>query len=151
MQNQGIMQPENMGASGINTVAEAKCIFKVCHRLISQALKHCNNQCATFRQYTDNYNQQYNALMSVMAGRKNHQGATASYSAISRSQLHVKIRHSIYGGMMKVTANGKTFTFLMVRARKILDLPLMSILLDSLFSNKLSTRIAMNQHVKNHH
>lgn len=66
-----LQQPETWGHPVSTPLQKQRCIFKVCHRLISQALKHCNNQCATFSNIptitTSNI-----TLMSVMEGR-NHQ------------------------------------------------------------------------------
>ncbi|WP_370610234.1 DNA transfer protein [Escherichia coli] len=43
-----LQQPETWGHPVSTPLQKQRCIFKVCHRLISQALKHCNNQCETF-------------------------------------------------------------------------------------------------------
>lgn len=72
MQNQGLQQPEIWGHLASTPKQRPIGIFRVCQSLISQVLKRCNNQCATFSNIptitTSNI-----TLMLVMAGR-NHQG-----------------------------------------------------------------------------
>lgn len=49
MQNQGVAAARDMGASGINTVAEAKMYFQGCRRLTIQARRLCSSRFVRFR------------------------------------------------------------------------------------------------------
>ncbi|MDA3131684.1 phage DNA ejection protein [Atlantibacter subterraneus] len=60
MQNQGIAAARDMGASGINTVAEAKMYFQGMPQLDFSSPEATQQSVREIRQYTDNYNQQYN-------------------------------------------------------------------------------------------
>ena len=71
MQNQGIAAARDMGASGINTVAEAKMYFQGMPQLDFSSPEAAQESVRNIRQYTDQYNQQYN--VNVGAGRKQNQ------------------------------------------------------------------------------
>ncbi len=60
MQNQGIAAARDMGASGINTVAEAKMYFQGMPQLDFSSPESAQESVKNIRQYTDQYNQQYN-------------------------------------------------------------------------------------------
>lgn len=60
MQNQGIAAARDMGASGINTVAEAKMYFQGMPQLDYSSPESAQESVRNIREYTDNYNQQYN-------------------------------------------------------------------------------------------
>lgn len=60
MQNQGIAAARDMGASGINTVAEAKMYFQGMPQLDFSSPEAAQESVRNIRQYTDQYNQQYN-------------------------------------------------------------------------------------------
>lgn len=68
MQNQGIAAARDMGASGINTVAEAKMYFQGMPQLDFSSPESAQESVRNIRQYTDQYNQQYN--VNVGAGRQ---------------------------------------------------------------------------------
>ncbi|HHL3239324.1 TPA: phage DNA ejection protein [Klebsiella variicola] len=68
MQNQGIAAARDMGASGINTVAEAKMYFQGMPQLDFSSPEAAQESVRNIRQYTDQYNQQYN--VNVGAGRQ---------------------------------------------------------------------------------
>ncbi|WON77584.1 phage DNA ejection protein [Serratia sp. UGAL515B_01] len=59
MQNQGIAAARDMGASGINTVAEAKMYFQGMPQVDYSSPEAMQQSIADIQQYTDNYNQQY--------------------------------------------------------------------------------------------
>lgn len=59
MQNQGIAAARDMGASGINTVAEAKMYFQGMPQLDYSSPEAAQESVRNIREYTDNYNQQY--------------------------------------------------------------------------------------------
>ncbi|MDS0605527.1 DNA transfer protein [Escherichia coli] len=60
MQNQGIAAARDMGASGINTVAEAKMYFQGMPQVDFSSHEALQQSMRDIQQYTDNYNQQYN-------------------------------------------------------------------------------------------
>ncbi|HDL7195533.1 TPA: phage DNA ejection protein [Yersinia enterocolitica] len=60
MQNQGIAAARDMGASGINTVAEAKMYFQGMPQFDYSSPEAAKQSAADIKDYTDNYNQQYN-------------------------------------------------------------------------------------------
>ncbi|EIX9027257.1 phage DNA ejection protein, partial [Klebsiella aerogenes] len=59
MQNQGIAAARDMGASGINTVAEAKMYFQGMPQVDYSSPEAIQQSMRDIQQYTDNYNQQY--------------------------------------------------------------------------------------------
>lgn len=59
MQNQGIAAARDMGASGINTVAEAKMYFQGMPQVDYSSPDAMQNSLRDIKQYTDQYNQQY--------------------------------------------------------------------------------------------
>lgn len=61
MQNQGIEAARDMGASGINTVAEAKMYFQGMPQMDYSSPDAMKQSLMEIQEYTNNYNQQYNA------------------------------------------------------------------------------------------
>lgn len=59
MQNQGIAAARDMGASGINTVAEAKMYFQGMPQFDFSSPEAAQQSARDIQEYTDNYNQQY--------------------------------------------------------------------------------------------
>lgn len=59
MQNQGIAAARDMGASGINTVAEAKMYFQGMPQIDYSSPEAMQQSVRNIQQYTDNYNRQY--------------------------------------------------------------------------------------------
>lgn len=59
MQNQGIAAARDMGASGINTVAEAKMYFQGMPQVDYSSPEAMQQSVRDIQRYTDNYNQQY--------------------------------------------------------------------------------------------
>ena len=60
MQNQGIAAARDMGASGINTVAEAKMYFQGMPQVDYSSPESMQQSLRDIQQYTNQYNQQYN-------------------------------------------------------------------------------------------
>jgi hypothetical protein len=60
MQNQGIAAAKDMGASGINTVPEAKMYFQSMPQIDYSSPDALQQSIRDIQQYTDQYNQQYN-------------------------------------------------------------------------------------------
>ncbi|ELY6403328.1 phage DNA ejection protein [Cronobacter sakazakii] len=75
MQNQGIAAARDMGASGINTVAEAKMYFQGMPQLDFSSPDAAQQSVRAIREYTDNYNQQYNVSVG---GKSRPQAAVQS-------------------------------------------------------------------------
>ncbi|MCI2291011.1 DNA transfer protein [Enterobacter sp. I4] len=69
MQNQGIASARDMGASGINTVTEAKMYFQGMPQVDYSSPEAMQQSLRDIQQYTDNYNQQY----SVDVGNRSAQ------------------------------------------------------------------------------
>lgn len=59
MQNQGVAAARDMGASGINTVAEAKMYFQSMPQVDYSSPESMQQSVRDIQEYTDNYNQQY--------------------------------------------------------------------------------------------
>ncbi|HHK8215890.1 TPA: phage DNA ejection protein [Serratia marcescens] len=59
MQNQGVAAARDMGASGINTVAEAKMYFQGMPQVDYSSPEAMQQSLRDIQEYTDNYNQQY--------------------------------------------------------------------------------------------
>lgn len=68
MQNQGIAAARDMGASGINTVAEAKMYFQGMPQIDYSSPDALKTSIGDIRNYTDSYNQQYN--VNIGSGRR---------------------------------------------------------------------------------
>lgn len=71
MQNQGIAAARDMGASGINTVAEAKMYFQGMPQVDYSSPESMQQSVRDIQQYTDNYNQQYQ--VNIGGGRQQGQ------------------------------------------------------------------------------
>ncbi|HCP3964730.1 TPA: DNA transfer protein [Escherichia coli] len=82
MQNQGIAAARDMGASGINTVAEAKMYFQGMPQVDFSSPEALQQSMRDIQQYTDNYNQQYNVNVGK-SQRQQSQPAQVSQLAAS--------------------------------------------------------------------
>ncbi|ERB08961.1 phage DNA ejection protein [Escherichia coli] len=82
MQNQGIAAARDMGASGINTVAEAKMYFQGMPQVDFSSPEALQQSMRDIQQYTDNYNQQYNVNVGK-SQRQQSQPTQASQPAAS--------------------------------------------------------------------
>ncbi|HGY3768044.1 TPA: phage DNA ejection protein [Escherichia coli] len=96
MQNQGIAAARDMGASGINTVAEAKLYFQGMPQVDFSSPEALQQSMRDIQQYTDNYNQQYNVNVGN-SGKKSsrqqpatQQSAGGSYTSKSGIQFTVE-------------------------------------------------------------
>lgn len=96
MQNQGIAAARDMGASGINTVAEAKMYFQGMPQVDFSSPEALQQSMRDIQQYTDNYNQQYNVNVGN-SGKKSsrqqpatQQSAGGSYTSKSGIQFTVE-------------------------------------------------------------
>lgn len=69
MQNQGIAAARDMGASGINTVAEAKMYFQGMPQVDYSSPDAMQNSLRDIKQYTDQYNQQYSVNVGDNGGK----------------------------------------------------------------------------------
>ncbi|MEM8452486.1 phage DNA ejection protein [Morganella morganii] len=84
MQNQGIAAARDMGASGINTVAEAKMYFQGMPQMDYSSPDAMKQSLAEIQEYTNNYNQQYNADVGGSKSSSNQQPAQqqSGYSSL---------------------------------------------------------------------
>ncbi|HBB6396371.1 TPA: phage DNA ejection protein [Escherichia coli] len=96
MRNQGIAAARDMGASGINTVAEAKMYFQGMPQVDFSSPEALQQSMRDIQQYTDNYNQQYNVNVGN-GGKKSsrqqpatQQSAGGSYTSKSGIQFTVE-------------------------------------------------------------
>lgn len=82
MQNQGIAAARDMGASGINTVAEAKMYFRGMPQVDYSSPEAIQQSIREIQQYTDNYNSQYNVNVggSYQPSTPNVQGNSTQQS-----------------------------------------------------------------------
>ena len=78
MQNQGIGAAREMGASGINTVAEAKMFFQSMPQLDYSSPEALQNSVKIIDQYTKAFNSKNNANLSAPAGQQPTQQAPAN-------------------------------------------------------------------------
>lgn len=82
MQNQGIAAARDMGASGINTEAEANRYFQGMPKPDFSSPEALQQSMRDIQQYTDNYNQQYNVNVGK-SQRQQSQPAQVSQPAAS--------------------------------------------------------------------
>lgn len=96
MQNQGIAAARDMGASGINTVAEAKMYFQGMPQVDYSSPDAMQQSMRDIQQYTDNYNQQYQvdvgrgSQQQPRQQQPTQQPAGGSYTSKSGIQFTVK-------------------------------------------------------------
>lgn len=96
MQNQGIAAARDMGASGINTVAEAKMYFQGMPQVDYSSPDAMQQSMRDIQQYTDNYNQQYQvdvgrgSQQQPRQQQPTQQPAVGSYTSKSGIQFTVK-------------------------------------------------------------
>jgi len=96
MQNQGIAAARDMGASGINTVAEAKMYFQGMPQVDYSSPEAMQQSVRDIQQYTNDYNQQYQVNVGG-SGRQSapqqpaaQQPAVGSFTSKSGIQFTVK-------------------------------------------------------------
>ncbi|MGC6230451.1 phage DNA ejection protein [Hafnia paralvei] len=98
MQNQGIAAARDMGASGINTVQEAKMYFQGMPQVDYSSPEAMQQSLRDIQQYTDNYNQQYQVDVGSGVQRQQpssqqpatQQPAAGSYTSKSGIKFTVK-------------------------------------------------------------
>lgn len=96
MQNQGIAAAKDMGASGINTIPEAKLYFQGMPQVDYSSPESMQQSIRDIQQYTDNHNQQYQVDVGNGAQRlaqpqqAAQQPAGGSYTSKSGIQFTVK-------------------------------------------------------------
>lgn len=88
MQNQGIAAARDMGASGINTVAEAKMYFQGMPQVDYSSPEAIKQSIREIQQYTDNYNSQYDVNVgssprtSTPSTQRNNAQQSGNYSSL---------------------------------------------------------------------
>lgn len=98
MQNQGIAAARDMGASGINTVAEAKMYFQGMPQVDYSSPESMQQSVRDIQEYTDNYNQQYN----VDIGNQRSQPGSSTQQAPSTQPMATGAHTSKSGIQFKV-------------------------------------------------
>lgn len=98
MQNQGIAAARDMGASGINTVAEAKMYFQGMPQVDYSSPESMQQSVRDIQEYTDNYNQQYN----VDIGNQRSQPGSATRQAPATQPMATGVHTSKSGIQFKV-------------------------------------------------
>lgn len=84
MQNQGVAAARDMGASGINTIPEAKMYFQGMPQVDYSSPEAMQQSIRDIQEYTDNYNQQY----SVRVGGGNAQAVNNQQKAPQQPATH---------------------------------------------------------------
>ncbi|EEC5375134.1 DNA transfer protein [Salmonella enterica] len=84
MQNQGIAAARDMGASGINTVAEAKMYFQGMPQFDFSSPEAAQQSAREIQEYTDNYNKQYNVNVGN-GGQKSSRQQPATQQSVGGS------------------------------------------------------------------
>ncbi|WP_225761011.1 phage DNA ejection protein [Citrobacter sp. Marseille-Q3906] len=93
MQNQGIAAARDMGASGINTAAEAKMYFQGMPQVDYSSPDAMQQSMRDIQQYTDNYNQQY----QVDVGNGGNRQQSAQPSVQQTTQPKTSGYQSLWG------------------------------------------------------
>jgi hypothetical protein len=88
MQNQGVQAARDMGASGINTVEEAKMYFQSMPQIDYSSPKALKDSITTIKSYTDNYNKQYNVTLS---GENQSNSQTTGQTFTTKSGISFKV------------------------------------------------------------
>lgn len=89
MQNQGVAAARDMGASGINTVAEAKMYFQGMPQVDYSSPESMQQSIGDIQEYTNNYNQQYQ--VNVGGKRQAATQQTVAGNHTSKSGIQFKV------------------------------------------------------------
>lgn len=84
MQNQGVAAARDMGASGINTIAEAKMYFQGMPQVDYSSPEAMQQSIREIQEYTNNYNQQYNVNVDN-GGQKSSRQQPATQQSVGVS------------------------------------------------------------------
>ncbi|EDW5777970.1 DNA transfer protein [Salmonella enterica] len=84
MQNQGVAAARDMGASGINTIAEAKMYFQGMPQVDYSSPEAMQQSIREIQEYTNNYNQQYNVDVGN-GGQKSSRQRPATQQSVGGS------------------------------------------------------------------
>ncbi|EAS2000388.1 DNA transfer protein [Salmonella enterica] len=84
MQNQGVAAARDMGASGINTIAEAKMYFQGMPQVDYSSPEAMQQSIREIQEYTNNYNQQYNVNVGN-GGQKSSRQQPATQQSVGGS------------------------------------------------------------------
>ncbi|EFQ8707099.1 DNA transfer protein [Salmonella enterica] len=84
MQNQGVAAARDMGASGINTIAEAKMYFQGMPQVDYSSPEAMQQSIREIQEYTNNYNQQYNVNIDN-GGQKSSRQQPATQQSVGGS------------------------------------------------------------------
>lgn len=84
MQNQGVAAARDMGASGINTIAEAKMYFQGMPQVDYSSPEAMQQSIREIQEYTNNYNKQYNVNVGN-GGKKSSRQQPATQQSVGGS------------------------------------------------------------------
>lgn len=82
MQNQGVAAARDMGASGINTVPEAKMYFQSMPQIDYSSPEALQQSIRDIQEYTDNYNQQYQVNVGNGARQQPAKPKSSGYQSL---------------------------------------------------------------------
>ncbi len=92
MQNQGVAAARDMGASGINTVPEARMYFQSMPQIDYSSPEALQQSLRDIQEYTDNYNQQYQVSVGNKSTTKQSQPqASSPVSHTSKSGIQFTV------------------------------------------------------------
>ncbi|EDX1970068.1 DNA transfer protein [Salmonella enterica subsp. enterica serovar Albany] len=82
MQNQGVAAARDMGASGINTIAEAKMYFQGMPQVDYSSPDAMQQSIREIQEYTNNYNKQYNVNVGKSQYQQSQPASNSNFSSL---------------------------------------------------------------------
>ncbi|EPV3621728.1 DNA transfer protein [Salmonella enterica subsp. enterica serovar Cerro] len=82
MQNQGVTAARDMGASGINTIAEAKMYFQGMPQVDYSSPEAMQQSIREIQEYTNNYNKQYNVNVGKSQYQQSQPASNSNFSSL---------------------------------------------------------------------
>ncbi|HGG4245373.1 TPA: DNA transfer protein [Salmonella enterica subsp. enterica] len=82
MQNQGVAAARDMGASGINTIAEAKMYFQGMPQVDYSSPEAMQQSIREIQEYTNNYNKQYNVNVGKSQYQQSQPASNSNFSSL---------------------------------------------------------------------
>ncbi|MDE1487976.1 DNA transfer protein [Xenorhabdus bovienii] len=92
MQNQGVAAARDMGASGINTVAEAKMYFQGMPQVDYSSPESMQQSIGDIQEYTNNYNQQYQVNVGGKRQAATHQASQSVSTGVHTSKSGIQFK-----------------------------------------------------------
>ncbi|MGL5523748.1 MAG: phage DNA ejection protein [Aeromonas veronii] len=113
MQKQGVASARDMGASGINTAAEAKMYFQGMPQIDFSSPETMKQSIAGIKEYTDNYNRQYNVNLQGGDNQQSTQGTMAQGGSATdlqptnQGQTGIDVKAMSNDDLMKIAFGGQ--------------------------------------------